>query len=118
MKLNIVLCSLLALTTWSCSKKDADKVVDCFGQSLLVDVHHSPVSGEPSRINYSVKYVGEHELNTVIKWNYGDGTPVQNVTGTTSSHTYAKAGTYTAIATVSLDGASCSFDIKETVTIP
>lgn len=118
MKLNIVLCALLALTTWSCSKKNAEKAVDCFGQSLLVDVKHSVVSGEPSRIDYSVKYVGSHNLNTVVKWNFGDGTPVQSVTGTTTSHTYTKAGTYTAIATVGLDGESCYFEIKETVTIP
>lgn len=105
------------LTVFSCSDKAAESVVDCFGESILIDVHHQASSQKATQIDFNVSYTGDHKMDTAIKWDFGDGT-VQTLNGLTASHTYTKAGTYTAIAKVGLNNGGCSFDIKETVTIP
>lgn len=100
----------------ACSDKVEDSVVDCFGQSILVDVVHKTSESNASKIDFNITYAGKQTIDNAVRWDFGDGT-VQDFTGRDASHTYTKAGTYTAIAKVRLNNGHCSFDIKETVTI-
>ncbi|MDR2272900.1 MAG: PKD domain-containing protein [Sphingobacterium sp.] len=116
MKFIKTFCLLSLLTFFSCGKAEKS-IVDCFGESILVDVHHKAAADAASKIDFNVSYGGDHKMDTAIKWDFGDGT-IQTLNGLTASHTYSKAGTYTVIAKVGLNNGGCSFDIKETVTIP
>ncbi|KAA5535729.1 PKD domain-containing protein [Paenimyroides baculatum] len=109
--------SIVILFITACSKDESEHVADCFGQSLFANVHHE-ISNENSKtVNLNVTYSSTtHTLKNTIKWNYGDGI-TETVTGTSTSHTYAKAGSYTVIASVSLVDPNCTFDIKESVVV-
>lgn len=113
---NIFYILLIAIMCSTCSKQIED-VIDCFGESLLLDVHHHNVQTDPKQVNFNVTYSGDHNLDTTIKWNFGDGTPSQNVSGVSTSHTYSTAGSYTVKATITLNNKSCSYDVAESVTI-
>lgn len=89
---------------------DDYKIVNCFGEALAVDISYSIPDGNPKTRNFNVAYDGDYTLNNTIKWNYGDGTE-QTVSGPEASHTYPQAGNYTAIATITIDDTSCSFDL-------
>lgn len=115
-KINNLILALIVIGASSCSK-DEESIIDCLGQSFLVNVHHEASAENPKQINFSVSYSGDHTVSNTIKWNFGDGTPVQTVSGLTASHTYATAGPYTAKATVTLNGGACSFDPEESVTV-
>lgn len=117
MKKNIFLLFLISVTLFSCSDKETQSIVDCFGESFLVDVHHEVSTANPLQVNFNVSYGGDHTVDGTMKWDYGDGINQTN-TGVTAAHTYAKSGTYTVIAKVGLNNGGCSFDIKEKVTIP
>ncbi|MGJ1320443.1 PKD domain-containing protein [Sphingobacterium spiritivorum] len=105
-----------SLIVLSCSDKEEEAIVDCFGQSILIDVQHETVDTNPFQVNYNVSYAGHHTIDKSIRWDFGDGS-VQTTDGKTSSHTYAKTGTYTVTAKVGLNNGGCSFDVKETVII-
>lgn len=112
---------LIAFITFmviACDKDDAKSIVDCYGESIFLNVHHSIASENPKQVTYRVTYEGSHTLNNTVKWNFGDGTQ-QTVTGTEVIHTYSQAGNYTAIASVkvSVNGSTCSSDLHEHVTI-
>lgn len=118
MKKSKVLIAVIAFGSLiACCNDDIKSVVDCFGESLLLDVHHSKATENPKQVSFEVSYLGDHSLDGTIKWNFDDGTAVETLTGTTATHTYTSAGTYHATATVSLNGGGCSYDVKETVTI-
>ncbi len=112
---------LIAIATFfmtACDKDDAKSIVDCLGESIFLDAHHS-ISGEnPMQVNYSVTYEGSHTLNNTVKWDFGDGTQ-QTVTGTEVSHVYSQPGNYKATASVkvSVNGSTCSSDLHEHVTV-
>lgn len=97
-----------------CSKDDGKDVVDCIGQSLFADVHHTNEGG--TNVNLNVSYKGSHTLKNTITWDYGDG-KVETVNGTTTSHTYAQPGSYKVKASVSLVSPDCTFEVKEDVTV-
>ncbi len=99
----------------SCSKSDAEDVVDCLAEAVYIKLHNSTDATNPKLMNYSVEYSGTGTLSSV-KWNFGDGT---TGTGTTVTHTYAAAGEYTATAevTVKKEGSECTSSPKRTVTI-
>jgi hypothetical protein len=118
MKKILLFIPLIALAITACSKDDGKSVVDCFGESLFVDVHHTASAENSRTINFNVTYSGSHTLNNSITWNFGDGTS-QTATGTAISHTYAQHGNYTAKANVSInkDSESCSYSVNESVSI-
>lgn len=99
-----------------CSKDEAGDVVDCVGQSLFAKVHAVVDSSNPEMYDFSVSYSGTHTLKAAIRWDYGDGT-AEKVNGTTTTHTYKAAGTYTVKASVSLVNPDCTFDLKHTVKV-
>ncbi|KGE15896.1 PKD domain-containing protein [Sphingobacterium deserti] len=90
-------------------------MVDCLGESFLTNIEHSTSAQNAMIVSFTVGHSGEQQLNNSIKWNFGDGAQ-RTVSGTTVEHTYAQAGTYTAIATVTSSG-GCTFDVKETVDV-
>jgi len=99
---------------FGCGSDESENIVDCFGQSLLVNVHHSVENGKT--VNFNVSYNGEYTLKNSIVWDYGDGIK-ETVNGVTTSHTYSQSGTYTARASVSLTDPSCTFEVKEVVIV-
>ena len=115
-KINNLILALVVIGASSCNK-DEESIIDCLGESFFLNVHHEAAAENPKQINFSVSYSGDHTPGKTVKWNFGDGTPVQTVTGLTASHTYATAGSYTAKATVTLNKGACSFDPEEPVTV-
>lgn len=118
-KLSILLFSLfLVMTTVSsCSDDDVKDAIDCFGERLLFTLEHVPSAENPQHIDFTMNYFGDHSLDSSINWNFGDGTPAQNVTGTTTSHTYGAPGSYTVVAKVSLNNGGCPIDITRTINV-
>lgn len=116
----ILMFTLIAFSSNSCSKQDDENVVDCFGDSILTQVKHSADASNSKIINYSIQYSGSNSVSSV-KWNFGDGTPAQvvNTTDGFVSHTYTAAGTFEARADVTLvkSGSSCTVSPKKSVTV-
>lgn len=118
MKIKIILLvTLLGLGFSSCSKDEDESIIDCFGDSLLLSIHHSADSGTPRTVNFTMKYSG---INTVsgIDWNFGDGKTAHS-DGTTVSHTYTAAGTFTVKGntTLSKSGGSCTVAPTKSLTV-
>lgn len=113
-KLSILFLAFVAGGIVSCGKED--DIVDCLVESALLDVHHSASGENTKQINFNVTYYGEHTLKEKIKWDFGDGTAVQTLSGVTASHIYANAGSYEVKAVVNISG-GCSYDLKESVTV-
>lgn len=111
---------IIAFVVFSCSKKDDDDIVDCFGDSILTELKHSADGTNPKIINYTVQYSGSNTVSSV-KWTFGDGTPAQTVNTTTGavSHTYTTAGTFEVKAdvTIAKSGSSCTVSPKKNVTV-
>ena len=102
----------------SCSPdKLIESATDCLFDSALVFIDHTKASEDPKTVTFEITYDGEKNLDENIKWDFGDGTPVQTLTGTTATHTYTTAGSYTAKAVVTLNQGKCSYDKHNTISI-
>lgn len=110
----IFLLVFMSLMLISCNIDDY-KLKNCFGEYLNVDISYSKPIENPKKVNFVVEYHGMYRLKNEVKWSYGDGT-VQTTT-TEASHTYAEAGNYMAIATITLTDQSCVFDIPVEVIV-
>jgi hypothetical protein len=119
-KIKIILMLIaVVFVTNSCSKKDDDVIIDCFGDSILTSLKHSADATNSKIVNYSIEYSGSNTVSSV-KWTFGDGTPAQTVSANGAvSHTYTAAGTFevTADVTLSKDGGSCTVSPKKNVTV-
>lgn len=116
-KLRILFLSLAIGTMSSCSPdKVLESATDCLLESALVLIDHTKAQDNAKKVTFEITYGGEKNLDN-IKWDFGDGTPVQTLSGTTATHTYATAGTYTATAVVSLNNGECSYNKHNTVDI-
>ncbi|MES2573521.1 MAG: PKD domain-containing protein [Bacteroidota bacterium] len=113
-KLSILFLVFVAGVTLSCGKED--DIVDCLVESALLDVHHSVSGDNVKQINFNITYYGDHSLKENVKWNFGDGTGIQTISGITASHIYANAGSYEVKAVVKISG-GCSYDLKESITV-
>ncbi|MTH17090.1 PKD domain-containing protein [Flavobacterium sp. LC2016-01] len=118
--LSILMLALVFFANNSCSKHDDEAIVDCFGESILTELKHSADAGNSKIINYSIQYSGSNSVSNV-KWNFGDGTPVQTITSANGavSHTYTAAGTFEVKADVAISksGGSCAVSPKKSVTV-
>ena len=105
---------IIAFLGFSCSKHDDEEIVDCFGESILIQLKHSADGADSKKINYSIEYAGTRTISSV-KWTFGDGT---TGTGISVSHTYAAAGTFEVKADVTTkDGRSeCTSSPKKSIT--
>lgn len=115
-KINYLLIAFTAIGLLSCSKEE-HSIADCFGESLLVNIHHNVSTENPKLVNFSVTYSGDHSFDNKTKWDFGDGTPIKTLSGHETSHTYTTAGKYHVKATASLNGGKCNTDVKETITV-
>lgn len=118
-KLSILFLSLLFTTTTlsSCSDDDVKDVINCFGQNALTKIEHSSSTLNTLQVSFTLDYFGDLTLDNSLKWDFGDGTPLQTATGNTISHTYASTGTYTVVAKVSLNNGGCAYDTTRTITV-
>lgn len=98
-------------------KKTTEKVLDCFGESLLVSVHVTASSANPKLVATELRYSGSRNISS-IKWEYGDGA-TQTTSGLSAAHTYAAAGNYTIKARVSFSQgkSSCEVDPTKNITV-
>ncbi|TDO98407.1 PKD domain-containing protein [Flavobacterium sp. 245] len=116
----ILMLSLVFFMNNSCSKHDDEAIIDCFGDSILTELKHAADAGNSKIINYSIQYSGSNTVSAV-KWNFGDGTPVQTISSATGavSHTYTATGTFEVRADVVLSksGGSCTVSPKKSVTV-
>ncbi|MXV53003.1 PKD domain-containing protein [Pedobacter sp. HMF7647] len=78
---------------------------------------YTTASDNPKTIYFIIDYNGSLTVNSV-EWNYGDGTK-ETINGTTASHTYQQAGTYTSQAKVNLKNgkSTCSVEPKKSITV-
>ena len=67
----ILVVPLSLLMFLSCKKK-IDKAIDCLGESLLTSVHHSNDNANPKKVDFTIRYAGEHNVS-YISIDYGDG---------------------------------------------
>jgi len=110
-------CTVSVIVTVSCNDDDAESAADCLNEASFLNVNHSANSENPMIVDFWVAYSGVYSLDSSIKWDFADGTPVQSVNGTTVSHTFSSPGTYTVKAKISLNNGSCSHEITETVNL-
>ncbi len=112
--LTISVFALVFFISNSCSKAE-ESIVDCAFESAYVQIHNSTDGTNPKLMNYSIEYTGSGTLQSVT-WTFGDG---KTGTGAVVTHTYAAAGTYEAVATVTVkkDGSECGTTKKRTVTV-
>ncbi|RED24695.1 PKD domain-containing protein [Flavobacterium cutihirudinis] len=99
---------------FSCSKTE-ESMVDCTFESAYSQIHNSTDATNPKLMNYSIEYTGSGTLQNVT-WTFGDG---GTGAGAVVTHTYAAAGSYEAVATVTVkkDGSECTTTKKRTVTV-
>ncbi len=117
MKKSILFLFAIISIAISCDKAE-NSIVDCTGQSLFIDIDHTVSSENALQVNFNVHYSGtSHTLDNTVKWDFGDGTPLQTLSGTTASHTYSTVGHYTAKVKVSLNNGSCSFEPHESINL-
>jgi len=113
----LVACTLVLSSVFFSCRKTTEKIVDCFGQSLLTSFSHTTDAANPKKVDFTAKHSGELSIASV-KFEYGDGQS-QTVTGTTASHTYAAAGTYSVKARITLTNGkgTCETDPVRSVTV-
>jgi len=113
----ILIVVVALLISFSCSKSDIEKGIDCVAESVFVKLKNSTDATNIKKMNYEIEYTGSYTLSSV-KWTFGDGT-TETVTGTTVSHIYPAAGTYTVKADVTIkkDKESCTSSPTRSVTI-
>lgn len=113
-KITLLIFAVISVLT-SCDKAE-EGIVDCAGQSLFIDINHTVSAGR--QVNFVVHYSGtSHTLDNTVKWDFGDGTPLQTVSGNSVSHTFSSAGHYTVKAKVSLNDGGCSYEPHEPITL-
>lgn len=116
MKKTALLVFAMSAILTSCGKVEED-IVDCVGQSAFFDINHTVSAGNPLQVTFSLHYSGSgHTLNNSVKWDFGDGTPIQTLSGTTATHTYSSTGHYTAKAKATLN-TGCSSDLHEPISL-
>lgn len=116
MKKTLLFIAFIFLAFVSCDK-EAASVADCLGENLLLSIDHEISADNTKKVDFTVKYYGtDHTLDNSVQWDFGDGA-TQTATGKTVSHLYTTNGNYTAKAKVSLNGGSCSYELKENVTV-
>ncbi len=120
MKIKFMIITVLLLVIFSCAKDDIENGIDCVAESILVKMKNKTDEANIKKVDYSIEYSGTYTLKSV-SWTFGDGTPAQTTTGTTStiSHTYNAAGTYTVKADVTIqDGRStCTSSPTRSITV-
>jgi PKD repeat protein len=116
-KITILFAIVTLFLNFSCSKDDISKGIDCVGESLFMKLKHTADPTNTKKINYEIEYTGSYTLSSV-KWTFGDGT-TETVNGTTVSHTYTTAGTFTVKAEVTIkkDKESCTSSPTKSVTV-
>lgn len=116
-KLNFALVLFSLAWLGSCGSDDGN-VIDCLGENLFMDVAHTVDTEDPNTIHFTFSYDGEKTLDNKINWDYGDGKK-ETVTGTTATHTYTAAGSYTVKIqpTVRKGSGSCSPELERHITI-
>lgn len=113
----ILLVAVLGLTFSSCHKDDGEGIVDCFGDSILLIIHHSEDPSNTHIVNFTMHYSGSNTI-TGIDWNFGDGQTAHS-TGTTISHTFASPGTFTVKGNTTLNKTSgnCTVNVPKEITV-
>ncbi|HKO77502.1 MAG TPA: PKD domain-containing protein [Flavobacterium sp.] len=116
-KTTILFAVVILFLNFSCSKDDVSKGIDCVAESFFVKLKHTTDAANPKKINYEIEYTGSYTLSSV-KWTFGDGT-TETVSGTTVSHIYTEAGTFTVKADVTIkkDNESCTSSHTKSVTV-
>lgn len=103
-------------TASSCSKDEDKAVIDCFGESLLIQLKHTSDATNPKIINYSIQNDNDSAV-TSVKWTFGDGkTETINTASGAVSHTYTAAGTFEVKADVILS-TGCTVSPKKNITV-
>lgn len=108
---------VFTLVGFSSCKKEAEEVIDCLFVSADFDVTHT-VEESTKTATFTVDYDGEHTLRNSIEYDFGDGS-TQTISGTTATHVYSSAGSYTVKVkpTVEHAGSYCTPELTENVTI-
>ena len=98
-------------------KKDAEKIINCLGESIWISIKHTADSENPKKITYTVEYTGDHNLSSSVEWTFGDGNSTTG--GTTIEHTYAAAGEYELKAKVTTTSGdeSCTVEPTKKITV-
>ncbi len=86
-----------ALLAISCTVEETKRIFSCLGEAELVSIQSRNDNGDRS-VNFSISYTGDMSVGTVT-WVFGDGS---TGSGTSTSHTYSEAGSYTVQASVNL----------------
>lgn len=113
----ILFAAFILLFTFSCSKSDIEKGIDCVGESLFVKLKNNTDAANVKKVNFEIEYTGSNTFESV-KWTFGDGT-TETLTSKTVSHIYPAAGTFTVKADVTVkqgDG-SCTSSPTRSITI-
>ena len=108
---------MLAVLSFGC-KKEIEAVADCLGQTASLNFDHTISTTDSKQATLTVMYSGDFVLQNSVNWSFGDGNS-QNTSTTSTTHAYASPGTYEATAKVTIKkgSESCTFDLKETITI-
>ncbi len=104
----------MVLLTFSCSGDDAENIINCLGESAFVRIEIENDNGDRT-VGFSIDYTGDLVVRSV-EWEFGDG---NSGNGTSVSHTYTAAGSFTVKAIVELrDGdAFCKPEKTRNVTV-
>ncbi|TNF45045.1 MAG: PKD domain-containing protein [Cytophagales bacterium] len=108
----------LMLFLFSGCKKDLESIVDCLGESVSFKFDHSISSSNAKEATLTVMYSGSFSLQNTVEWDFGDGKKL-TTSSTTTTHTYANPGNYTAKAfvTIKKGGETCNLELTESIVI-
>ncbi len=104
----------MVFLTLSCSGDDAENIINCLGESSFISIEIENDNGDRT-VGFSIDYTGDLTLRSV-EWDFGDG---NTSSGTSVSHTYSAAGSFSVKAKVELrDGdAFCKPEKTRNVTV-